>query len=103
MREALSYLARTFSDISLLSDGFLRGYPGPRGRAELEDEAQAVVDAILLGERAFMRTAGSDQRRRAQRRAYYAGLHQAHDAAGAEAAFYFNDPEVEQRLAYAVG
>lgn len=102
-REALAFLARTFSDISLLTDGFLRVYPGPRGRAELEDEAQAIVDAILLGERAFARNAGSDQRRRAQRRAYYAGLHQAHDEAGVNPAFYFNDPEIEQRLAYAVG
>ena len=103
IRAALMFLARTFSDVSLLTYGFVRGYPDPRNRAELEAEAQALVDAILLGERAFGKNAGSDTRRRAQRRAYYAGLHAAHDEAGTATPFCFNDAEVEQQLAYATG
>ncbi|MFO0662511.1 MAG: hypothetical protein U0174_01105 [Polyangiaceae bacterium] len=104
LRPTLSFLARTFSDIWLLSHGFVRSYPGPKNHAELEREVQATTDAILLGERALA-LAGSDLRRLAQRRAYYVGIHAAHDAAGPpdKVPFYFNDPEVEQQLAYAAG
>lgn len=103
IRAALMLLARTFSDVSLLTYGFVRGYPDVRSRSGIEDEAQGIVDAILLGERAFGKVSASDMRRRAQRKAYYAGLHQMHDDAGASTPFCFNDAEVEQQLAYAAG
>mgnify|MGYP000930296810 CR=1 FL=1 len=106
IRAALTFLASLFSDVSLLTDGFVRSYPGPRSKGELDREAIALTDAILLGDRENLASiVASPVRRLAQRKAYYAGLHSVHDTSvvNAEHRVLFNDREIEQELAYATG
>ncbi|MFO0662510.1 MAG: hypothetical protein U0174_01100 [Polyangiaceae bacterium] len=108
VRVALGFLTATFNDISVLTNGVVRTYPGPANRETLETEARLLTDSILLGD--------SDQLQRIRlaavqalnlsietpwsklREPYYQAIHTAHDDGGADSSFLFNDVDVELRV-----
>lgn len=107
VRVALGFLSSTFNDISVLSDGVVRTYPGPSNREVLEHEARTLTDAILLGDAdhlqkaryavAHLQTTGETAWNKL-RELFYQRLHSAHDAGIESGAFVFNDIDVEMRV-----
>lgn len=108
VRVALGFLSATFNDISVLSNGVMRTYPGPANRELLETEARALTDAVFLGDADQIEKARKAVRRVTQaphdtpwtklRDVYYRALHATHDEAGETSSFFFNDVDVEMKV-----
>ena len=109
VRVALGFLTSTFNDISMLSDGVVRAYPGPANRELLEIEARVLSDSILLGDADHLqkarqaiasRHAYGDSSWSKLREHFYQTLHMAHDEGPDASAFLFNDVDIELRITH---